>query len=168
MHPNTFLDIVKQEGGLRNRDEAERATRIVFDLLHHRITEEEAQDVRSQLPEQLANLWEGGTTWMEWLFSKLAPHHTYTRQEFIDEVNARKGDIMATGEQIVRAVFYALQSQISPGEARDVAAQLPRDLKQLWDESRPLEQIQAAGGPEYESVGMGAELKKHDIHEEIP
>jgi hypothetical protein len=27
-------------------------------------------------------------------------------------------------------------AQLSPGEARDVMAQLPRDLKELWDEAQ--------------------------------
>jgi uncharacterized protein (DUF2267 family) len=35
------------------------------------------------------------------------------------------------------AVFAALKNQISPGEADDVLAQLPTDLKSLWLEADP-------------------------------
>jgi uncharacterized protein (DUF2267 family) len=37
---------------------------------------------------------------------------------------------------LVLAVFAALKEQLSPGEARDVMAQLPKDLKELWDEAQ--------------------------------
>ena len=33
------------------------------------------------------------------------------------------------------AVFAALKVQVSPGEAEDVHAQLPKDLKALWEEA---------------------------------
>jgi uncharacterized protein (DUF2267 family) len=33
------------------------------------------------------------------------------------------------------AVFAALKAQLSPGEADDVMAQLPRDLKEIWEEA---------------------------------
>jgi uncharacterized protein (DUF2267 family) len=35
------------------------------------------------------------------------------------------------------AVFAALKEQLSPGEAEDVFAQLPKDLKELWAEAQP-------------------------------
>lgn len=35
------------------------------------------------------------------------------------------------------AVFRALQEQLSPGEAADVLAQLPADLKETWAEAQP-------------------------------
>jgi uncharacterized protein (DUF2267 family) len=49
----------------------------------------------------------------------------------------------------VRAVCAALKSQISPGEADDVAAQLPADLRELWmDASAWAERdARARGGP---------------------
>lgn len=138
MHPNTFLRLVQEEAGLRNIEEATIATQVVFDVLHHRITPEEADDVRAQLPKDLAKLWEGGEGWFARLIAKLERQTTFTRTEFIREVNARKQDLKPSGETLIRAVFYALQSQITPGEASDVAAQLPKDLRELWDESRPL------------------------------
>jgi uncharacterized protein (DUF2267 family) len=32
-------------------------------------------------------------------------------------------------------VFAALKAQLSPGEAEDVMAQLPRDLKDVWEDA---------------------------------
>jgi uncharacterized protein (DUF2267 family) len=37
---------------------------------------------------------------------------------------------------MILAVFAALKEQISPGEAQDVMAQLPKDLKELWAEAQ--------------------------------
>jgi uncharacterized protein (DUF2267 family) len=34
------------------------------------------------------------------------------------------------------AVFGALKESLSPGEAEDVLAQLPKDLKELWAEGQ--------------------------------
>jgi uncharacterized protein (DUF2267 family) len=34
------------------------------------------------------------------------------------------------------AVFAALKEQLSPGEAEDVFAQLPKDLKEMWAEAQ--------------------------------
>lgn len=150
MHSNTFLHIVQEEAGLRNFEEAKQATQVVFDLLHHRITEDEADDVKAQLPREIANLWEGGNNWVDALLFRMKSHNKFNRKEFIDAVNAHKQDLPATGETLTRAVFYALQSQISIGEANDVAAQLPKDLKALWEESRPLAPVQGGGGGEVE------------------
>lgn len=36
---------------------------------------------------------------------------------------------------LIVAVFAALKAQVSPGEAEDVDAQLPKDLKALWEEA---------------------------------
>jgi len=36
---------------------------------------------------------------------------------------------------MVVAVFGALKAQISPGEGDDVAAQLPQDLREVWQEA---------------------------------
>jgi uncharacterized protein (DUF2267 family) len=150
MHPNTFLRIVQQEAGLKNMDEAKLATSIVFDLLHHRISQDEAAHVKAQLPQTLAEIWEGGTIWFSRLLSRFEPQNKFNRKEFIDQVNARKGDLMTPGEKITRAVFYALQSQITPGESEDVAVQLPKDLRVFWNEARPVSPQPGFGGGQSE------------------
>ena len=34
------------------------------------------------------------------------------------------------------AVFGALKEALTPGEAEDVLAQLPKDLKEIWEEAQ--------------------------------
>jgi uncharacterized protein (DUF2267 family) len=45
------------------------------------------------------------------------------------EAGLRSGD---AARRLTGAVFAALKAQLSPGEADDVLAQLPRDLKTVW------------------------------------
>lgn len=137
MNSGAFYKLVQQQAGLANRDEAEEATRIVFELLSHRITREEADDVRAQLPTDLKSVWDGGHNMLDWLKQRFTPQNTFNRQEFLAQVTDRKETIPASPEQLVKAVFFALQSQISEGEADDVAGQLPRDLRALWQEASP-------------------------------
>ena len=36
---------------------------------------------------------------------------------------------------LVIAVFAALKEQLSPGEVEDVQSQLPKDLKEIWEDA---------------------------------
>lgn len=148
MHPNHFLKIVEKEARLRNLDDARLATQVVFKLLHLRITEDEAKDVKSQLPHDLALLWEGGEWWTERLLFHFAPHNRFDQEAFLNQVAVETLDLPAPPETVVRAVFYALQHQISPGEVADVAAQLPPDLRQIWIQSTPLPHPTGGGVPQ--------------------
>jgi uncharacterized protein (DUF2267 family) len=57
---------------------------------------------------------------------------------FISEVAARLGCDDRRAEGLTFAVFQALHDRLTPGEAADVAAQLPTPLKRLWgDHDRP-------------------------------
>jgi uncharacterized protein (DUF2267 family) len=147
MHTNTFLKLVQDEAGLSNLEEARIATRVVFDLLHHRITKEEAEDVEAQLPHELGDIWEGGESWVDRIMARFERQNRFNKKEFLNQVNARKGDLKAPGEVITRAVFYALQEQITPGEAKDIAAQLPKDLRELWQSASPTHVPVGGGGP---------------------
>ena len=154
MHPNTFLRIVQEEAGLHTLTQAETATKIVFQLLHNRITPEEAADVEAQLPRDLAAIWEGGAVWTERLLYRFTPRNKFNRREFIAEVEKQQDSLPTSGEQITRAVFYALQHQITPGEAEDIAAQLPMDVRALWQESSPAQYRPMASGPVDEPQGL--------------
>ncbi len=143
MEENAFLDIVQQEAHLKNREEAKTATLVVFDLLHHEITTDEAKEIKRELPEDLAKIWEGGHFWLDRIFSRLRPSTRFNGKEFIDQVNARKGDLLATGEDITYAVLFALQQQLSDEENEALAIQLPSELQQMW---------RSAGGSDIQSL----------------
>ena len=55
------------------------------------------------------------------------------RREFLERVRL-DADLRSTvqAELVTDAVFAAMKEQISEGEADDIMAQLPRDLKTQW------------------------------------
>ena len=130
MTTQTFYRTVMDTSGDRNREAAKRATAAVFHALRDRLTPEEADQVKAQLPAELKNVWEEGER------SERKPLKM-DRDEFYERVKADAG--LATtreGRWATVAVFAALKAQISSGEADDVLAQLPKDLKEVWTEAQ--------------------------------
>jgi uncharacterized protein (DUF2267 family) len=94
------------------------------------LTTDEADQVFAQLPEELKEIWaEGEEAEREPIKMK--------HEEFSERI-VRDAGLPSKREArwMTLAVFAALKEQISPGEARDVMAQLPKDLKELWDEAQ--------------------------------
>lgn len=135
MDRSTFLRKVADRLRCDQR-RADALTVVVFQELRGRLTPKEASDVASQLPGPLKE---------SWLEDERPdrPVQRVHRNEFIGRVRQRAvlpDDDEA--ERAIRAVFGVLQSALgSPhgteGEAWDIFAQLPKDLKSLWlDASR--------------------------------
>ena len=109
--------------------DARRATGVVLRALRDRLTPEEAADAVAQLPRELKALWCGGER------AGRRPEKMH-RQEFYERV--RREAHLASPRDARAAtvsVFAALKEQLSPGEADDILAQLPRDLKTVWVEA---------------------------------
>lgn len=124
-----FYRKVLSETGLADRDVAKRGVTAVLHALRDRLTPEEAHQLAAQLPRELRGAWEAGED----------PARTPVkmhRPEFYERVrrDARLGSTREA-RAMTLAVFAALKSQVSPGEADDVLAQLPRDLKALWEDA---------------------------------
>lgn len=116
--------------GVRDADHAETIVAAVFQALRDRLTRNEADDVWAQLPTAWKELWASGSWWGK-LTARLRGMNHLNREEFIARVQEQiSADVPAT--QAVRVVFHALKAQISPGEADDVAGQLPSDLRTFW------------------------------------
>jgi uncharacterized protein (DUF2267 family) len=55
------------------------------------------------------------------------------RREFLERVRLDAGlKSLGQAEMVTDAVFAGLKEQLSDGEADDILAQLPRDLKTMW------------------------------------
>ena len=125
-----FYKTVMQTSGEQDRELATRATAAVFHALRDRLTPEEADQAQAQLPLELKEVWrEGEPANREPL--KLS------REEFYERVkDEAKLGATRDARWMTLAVFAALKDQLSPGEAGDVFAQLPKDLKELWAEAQ--------------------------------
>jgi uncharacterized protein (DUF2267 family) len=123
----TFYRRVIDETGETNREVVKRGTAAVLHALRDRLTPEEARQAVAQLPRDLKLVWKEGE----------APGRKpvkLSRKEFYDRVKSEAG-LVSTREArfMTIGVFTALKAQLSPGEADDILAQLPSDLKEIWE-----------------------------------
>jgi uncharacterized protein (DUF2267 family) len=125
-----FYRNVMRTSGEERLDTAKGATAAVLQALRDRLTREEADQVVAQLPAELKRLWEAGD---EEGRRPLKMH----RDAFYERVQQEAGLRSAREARwMTLAVFAALKEQLSPGEAEDVLAQLPKDLKEIWAEAQ--------------------------------
>jgi uncharacterized protein (DUF2267 family) len=130
MKGQEFYRAVAEAAGERDPAVVRRMTAAVFHALRDRLTQDESDQVFAQLPWELRVVWVTGEP------PDRRPVRM-DRDEFYARVRAEAG-LGSTHEarEGARAVFAVLQAQISPGEADDVLAQLPADLKEVWAEAR--------------------------------
>jgi uncharacterized protein (DUF2267 family) len=126
MKPRQLYSRVSVEADIDSLSEARRATAAVLQALRDRLTPQEAEHAVAQLPRELKRLWAGGP----------APLHRPVRlhrRQFLERVRL-DGELcsLTQAAQVTDAVFAGLKEQLSPGEADDIVAQLPRDLKAQW------------------------------------
>lgn len=129
MSTTTFYRRVIDETGASDRELIRRGTAAVLRALRDRLMPTEARQVAAQLPRPLRQVWEAGADW--------GPRPVkFHRREFYERVKADAAlHSIREARTMVVAVFAALKGQISPGEADDVAAQLPKDLREVWQEA---------------------------------
>ena len=134
MNKGEFLHRVQGITGLVDRDDAEKATSAVLGTLCGRITRDEAMDLEAQLPGGIDSMCQGNV--LTSLLKQVTGPNRLDRDAFLDRV-ADKADLedREQAAQVATAVFHVIKEQISPGEAEDVANQLPKKLKIMWLES---------------------------------
>jgi uncharacterized protein (DUF2267 family) len=125
-----FYRMVMGTSGEKSREVARRATAAVFHALRDRLTPNEADQAQAQLPRELKQVWAEGAG------GDRAPQKL-SREEFLERVKAEaKLGTRRDARWMTLAVFAALKEHLTPGEAEDVFAQLPKDLKELWAEAQ--------------------------------
>jgi uncharacterized protein (DUF2267 family) len=124
-----FYRRVIDETGQTDREAVKRGTAAVLRALRDRLTPAEARQAAAQLPRELRAVWLAG----EAPDRKPVKLH---RQDFYQRVKRDAGcKSVREARYLTIATFLALKEQLSPGEADDILAQLPRDLKQVWQEA---------------------------------
>jgi uncharacterized protein (DUF2267 family) len=130
MDANTFYRVVTRTAHIGSRARAVAATAAVLHALRDRLTPEEARQARAQLPVPLQRVWDEGDD----------VDRRPLRLD-LDQFHARvMGEAGLTSTREARwatlAVFAALKDALTLGEAEDVMAQLPQDLKEAWAEAQ--------------------------------
>lgn len=126
----TFYRTVMATGSVPSREAARRATAAVFHALRDRLHPTEADQAAAQLPIELKEVWHAGEP------TARKPVRM-DRRRFYERVAAEAGlASIAEARAATLAVFGALDLALTPGEAEDVFAQLPKDLKEVWSAAR--------------------------------
>jgi uncharacterized protein (DUF2267 family) len=126
MKPQTVYTRVSIGAGIDSLHDARDATGAVLRALRDRLTPDEAAQAAAQLPRELKRLWASGRPALR---QPIKLH----RREFFERVRVDAGlKSLNQAEMVTDAVFAALKEHLSPGEASDVLAQLPADLKKQW------------------------------------
>lgn len=129
MNLKDFIEEVRENTGLESTAEAERMVEVVFRLLSARLSAAEEKDLASQLPQDLKAFWEKTR-------EKEVDIIKFRKDEFLEDIKKGCGlKNKKEAEKAGLAVFRALKTRISEGEARDVEAQLPAGIKSMWRQS---------------------------------
>ena len=135
MKTDEFFRIVMAAAPDRVREAAKHVTAAVFHALRDRLTPEEGDQVAAQLSRQLQAVWIAGPRAGR---RPVKMHRTEFYERVMKEVALPS---VREARWMTLAVFAALKEALTPGEAEDVLAQLPKDLKEVWAEA------QAPAGP---------------------
>jgi uncharacterized protein (DUF2267 family) len=129
MSAQSFYRKVLLEAGRPSLDDAKRVTGAVFHALRDRLTPAEADQAAAQLPRPLKLVWWRGDV------EGRRPVKLH-RKAFYGRVRCEAGLASEReARQATNVVFAALKGQLSPGEADDILAQLPKDLKAVWEDA---------------------------------
>lgn len=128
MKPLTLYRRVVVEADLETLEEGKRATAAVLHALRDRLTRTEGRQAVAQLPRELKTMWAEAA-------APMRPVKMH-KQVFYERVKSEAGlASLREARAATVAVFAGLKTQLSPGEAGDVGAQLPKDLKGLWEDA---------------------------------
>lgn len=115
-----FLEATAKRAGLPPT-EAANMIRATLETLAERISEGEARDLASQLPEELRGYLHKEDEFVERLHL----------EEFLHEVRARAGVDDQRATEGAHAVLATVRDAVSADEFEDLAAELPKDIRQL-------------------------------------
>ncbi len=130
-----FINLAAEELGYPdNTDKAGRVVRAVLHALRNRLVLDESFQLMAQLPMALKAVYVDGWD------PKREPQRINQMQDFLEEIqneDKRAGAYDFTDlnevESSAKAIFRTLAHYVSEGELRDIAAQLPQDVKSLID-----------------------------------
>ncbi|ARV60181.1 hypothetical protein BZZ01_17475 [Nostocales cyanobacterium HT-58-2] len=126
MKYDEFIKHVQALAQLNSGEQAESATRATLEIIRERIVGDEAKDLASQLPEELAKYLQGRE-------GENGQH--FNMQEFIKRVAEKEGVEPTHAVIHVRSVFAVLRNAITPGEFEDFQANFTHDYAELFPSS---------------------------------
>lgn len=118
-----FVKHVQAFAQLDSREEAQRAIQATLETLGSRIYSNEAQELASQLPNEMAQYLQG---------NEEENSKNFSLKEFYECVAQKEGIDGATAVTHVRAVFSVLAQAVTPSQFTHVRTHLPNKYNELF------------------------------------
>jgi uncharacterized protein (DUF2267 family) len=116
MHYRQIVKHVQLYSGFSDQ-ESEMALRTFVEKLATRLTEEEREDFAAQLPTDLKEV-----------VLSVNETHKWNVNDFIHEVCEAEDIEENRAKKQIYAAWQAIKDALSPGEVKDIQAQLPNDM----------------------------------------
>ena len=135
MKKDEFIMAVMKHAGIYDQKVAERGIQIVLSILSHRLTKNEANDVASQLPDDLKKFW-NNDVWITNLYKisgkRLRYRHKIELMSIVEN-EIRRSRLDINTEKLCQAVFHVLKQQVTDGECKDISGQLPKEIREFFE-----------------------------------
>ncbi len=121
MRYGEFVDLVQERARVDSWRDALIAIEATLKTLGERLTDEEAADLAAQLPSAIGRY-----------LTVVDTNKDFGLEEFYEHVSRRESLGQPISREHARAVMSVLEEAVSPGELRDVLAQLPDEYETLF------------------------------------
>jgi uncharacterized protein (DUF2267 family) len=122
-----WLTDLCNEMNTNDRHKAYKALRVTLHTLRDRLPVEEVVQLGAQLPMLIRGLYYEG--WKP----QATPNKDLDRAEFLAAVGEAFRDLpVVNPERVTMAVFRLIETHISAGESKHIAAVLPEKLRSVW------------------------------------
>ena len=116
-----FVEIVRERIRVSDAREAVKAIEATLKTLGERITEKEAAHLAAQLPPEIGRF-----------LTVVDTNKDFDLQTFYENVSRRESIGQPQSREHAQAVLSVVADIVSPGELRDVLAQLPQEYIDLF------------------------------------
>ena len=121
MRYGEFVQIVQERARIESWDEALTAIEATLKTLGERLTETEAAELAAQLPSAIGRF-----------LTVVDTNKDFGLEEFYEHVSLRELIGQPISREHARAVISVLEETVSPGELREMLAQLPQEYDSLF------------------------------------
>lgn len=140
----SFLDKVMERSGLQNPNDAQRAANIVFrilrDMMLNKTSDQIEKDLKERAPEseqEVVDLWRDPNV-MVAFFSRISPAQNLHIKPQTFMLRLKQEGALPEGfspESVTGAVFSATKEILPSERNREIAALLPGEIRQIWEQA---------------------------------
>lgn len=140
----SFLDKVLERSSLQTANEAERATNVVFRILRDMMLNKTSDKIEADLKagaseseQDVIDLWQDPNV-MVAFFSRISPAQNLHIKPGTFMLRLQQEGTLPKGvapEEVAGAVFSATKEILPPQRNQEIAALLPDEIRQIWEQA---------------------------------